>query len=212
MEIDRISGLIKKLRKEKNLTQEELGNLLGVSGKAVSKWERGQSLPDVAIIKKLSDNLGISSDELLQGKINQDKKDNRKKKYKYLLVLLVSVFLVIMMLIIFNHKKEENNIKENNEDTCTLIRTFYIDDIKNSNDENYLYVTLHEYQVVGIFTIKISKVIGKNLEKNNNYEFIFTAPKDYIWESTDTLFNNRKVISIEQTDKVGMEQTSKYYC
>lgn len=206
MEIDKISKLIKKLRKEKKLTQEELGNLIGVSGKAVSKWERGQSLPDVAIIKKLSDNLGISSDELLQGKVNQNKEN---KKINYLLIIL-SVFLLIIMLIIFNYKKEENNLKE--KETCTLIRTFYIDDIKNSNDENYLYVTLHEYQVEGVFTIKISKVIGKELEKNDNYEFTFTTPKDYMWETTDKLFNNREIISIEKTDKVGMEQTSKYYC
>ena len=203
MEIDK---LIKKLRKEKKLTQEELGNLIGVSGKAVSKWERGQSLPDVAIIKKLSDNLGISSDELLQGKVNQNKEN---KKINYLLIIL-SVFLLIIMLIIFNYKKEENNLKE--KETCTLIRTFYIDDIKNSNDENYLYVTLHEYQVEGVFTIKISKVIGKELEKNDNYEFTFTTPKDYMWETTDELFNNREIISIEKTDKVGIEQTSKYYC
>lgn len=209
MEIDKISKLIKKLRKEKKLTQEELGNLIGVSGKAVSKWERGQSLPDVAIIKKLSDNLGISSDELLQGKVNQNKENNKNKKINYLLIIL-SVFLLIIMLIIFNYKKEENNLKE--KETCTLIRTFYIDDIKNSNDENYLYVTLHEYQVEGVFTIKISKVIGKELEKNNNYEFTFTTPKDYMWENTDKLFNNREIISIEKTDKVGMEQTSKYYC
>ena len=206
MEIDKISKLIKKLRKEKKLTQEELGNLIGVSGKAVSKWERGQSLPDVAIIKKLSDNLGISSDELLQGKVNQNKEN---KKINYLLIIL-SVFLLIIMLIIFNYKKEENNLKE--KETCTLIRTIYIDDIKNSTDENYLYVTLHEYQVEGEFTIKISKVIGKELEKNNNYEFTFTTPKDYMWETTDKLFNNREIISIEKTDKVGMEQTSKYYC
>lgn len=209
MEIDKISKLIKKLRKEKKLTQEELGNLIGVSGKAVSKWERGQSLPDVAIIKKLSDNLGISSDELLQGKVNQNKENNKNKKINYLLIIL-SVFLLIIMLIIFNYKKEENNLKE--KETCTLIRTFYIDDIKNSNDKNYLYVTLHEYQVEGVFTIKISKVIGKALEKNNNYEFTFTTPKDYMWETTDKLFNNREIISIEKTDKVGMEQTSKYYC
>lgn len=209
MEIDKISKLIKKLRKEKKLTQEELGNLIGVSGKAVSKWERGQSLPDVAIIKKLSDNLGISSDELLQGKVNQNKENNKNKKNNYLLIIL-SVFLLIIMLIIFNYKKEENNLKE--KETCTLIRTFYIDDIKNSNDENYLYVTLHEYQVEGVFTIKISKVIGKELEKNNNFEFTFTTPKDYMWETTDKLFNNREIISIEKTDKVGMEQTSKYYC
>lgn len=211
MEIDRISGLIKKLRIEKNLTQEELGNLLGVSGKAVSKWERGESLPDVAIIKKLSDNLGISSDELLQGKVNQNKENNKKKKISYLLILLFSVILVISLLIVFNYNEEKNNLKEK-EEPCNLIRTFYIDDINDSNDKNYLYVTLHEYQVEGVFTIKISKIIGENLEKNNNYEFTFTAPKDYIWESTDKLFDNREIISIEKTYKVGMEQTSKYYC
>ena len=211
MEIDRISGLIKKLRIEKNLTQEELGNLLGVSGKAISKWERGESLPDVAIIKKLSDNLGISSDELLQGKVNQNKENNKKKKISYLLILLFLVILVISLLIVFNNKKEKNNLKEK-EEPCNLIRTFYIDDINDSNDKNYLYVTLHEYQVEGVFTIKISKIIGENLEKNNNYEFTFTAPKDYIWESTDKLFDNRELISIEKTYKVGMEQTSKYYC
>ena len=227
MEIDRISELIKKLRKEKDLTQEELGNLLGVSGKAVSKWERGQSLPDVAIIKKLSDNLGISTDELLQGKMKEKEKESTKKSSKYLLLLLIPLFLIITVILAFNMKKENTKLQENQnielkednnnskeiEDTpCTLIRTFYIDDIRNSNDENYLYITLHEYQVEGVFTIKMSKVIGKDLEENNNYEFTFKTTKDYTWCSADILFNKWQIVSIQKTDKVGMEQTSIYYC
>ena len=64
MEIDRISELIKKLRKEKDLTQEELGNLLGISGKAVSKWERGENLPDILIIKEILGHKSICSTEI----------------------------------------------------------------------------------------------------------------------------------------------------
>ena len=49
----RIGELISKIRKEKNLTQEELGNKLNVSGKSVSKWERGINLPDISILTDL---------------------------------------------------------------------------------------------------------------------------------------------------------------
>ena len=57
--------IIFKLRKEKNMTQKELANLLHVSDKAVSKWERGESYPDVALLPLLSNILGVSIDKLL---------------------------------------------------------------------------------------------------------------------------------------------------
>ena len=72
MEIDKISKLIKKLRKEKKLTQEELGNLIGVSGKAVSKWERGICLMDMSLLKSLSELLGVSINEILNGEKIKD--------------------------------------------------------------------------------------------------------------------------------------------
>ena len=58
----------------------------------------------------------------------------------------------------------------------------------------------------------MSKVIGKDLEENNNYEFTFKTTKDYTWCSADILFNKWQIVSIQKTDKVGMEQTSIYYC
>lgn len=61
-------NIISKIRKEKNMTQKELANLLNVSDKAVSKWERGESYPDVALLPLLSNVLGISIDELLNSK------------------------------------------------------------------------------------------------------------------------------------------------
>lgn len=53
-------------RKKKGLTQDELGEKLGINGKSVSKWERGISLPSYHLLKKLCKILEISSDELLK--------------------------------------------------------------------------------------------------------------------------------------------------
>ncbi len=60
-------AVIKRLRENKKLTQEELAERLHVSGKAVSKWERGQGFPDICLLEPLADALGISVIELLSG-------------------------------------------------------------------------------------------------------------------------------------------------
>ena len=63
---------IKQLRIEKNLTQKELADRLHVTDKAVSKWERGLSLPAVDLLQPLSQALGISVVELLDAQCHQD--------------------------------------------------------------------------------------------------------------------------------------------
>ena len=55
-------------RKEKNLTQEQLAEKLGVSNKTVSKWETGKCMPDYAVVKPLCEELGITVAELMDGK------------------------------------------------------------------------------------------------------------------------------------------------
>lgn len=59
--------LIRKLRKEKNMTQKDIADLLHITDKAVSKWERGLSAPDIALLEPLSKALGISIIELIGG-------------------------------------------------------------------------------------------------------------------------------------------------
>ena len=54
-----------RLRKQRNITQEELGERIGVSGQAVSKWENDASMPDISLLVQLSEILGVSLDELL---------------------------------------------------------------------------------------------------------------------------------------------------
>ena len=62
-----MGALIAKLRKERNMTQKELAAKLGVTDKAVSKWERSLSYPDVTLLLPLADALGITASELLNG-------------------------------------------------------------------------------------------------------------------------------------------------
>lgn len=63
-----ISQKIIELRKAAGLTQEQLGEKLGISGQAVSKWERGEAMPDILILPDLCDVLGTTLDSLLGGK------------------------------------------------------------------------------------------------------------------------------------------------
>ena len=78
-------AVIRKLREDKKMTQEELAGQLFVSSKAVSKWETGQGCPDVSLIEPLAKALGISVIELLSGEdiknINRASNMNRCKFY-----------------------------------------------------------------------------------------------------------------------------------
>ncbi len=63
----KVGGQILSLRKIKGITQNELGERLGVSFQAVSKWERGETLPDTAILSDLADVLETTVDNILRG-------------------------------------------------------------------------------------------------------------------------------------------------
>jgi len=67
MNIEKMGQFISELRKLHQMTQKELAEKLNVSDKAVSKWERGQSCPDIALLSPLSDILGVTIAELLNG-------------------------------------------------------------------------------------------------------------------------------------------------
>lgn len=79
MEKQTLGQKIFELRKAKNMTQLELANQLNITDKAVSKWERDISCPDINTFPKLAEILGVSVDELLQANANAKAEHDEKK-------------------------------------------------------------------------------------------------------------------------------------
>ena len=84
MNQDKTGKFIAKCRRDKNMTQEQLAEKMGVSINAVSKWERGLSFPDVSLYKTLCSELDISIEELINGEKGNSEKDKEKAIYKTL--------------------------------------------------------------------------------------------------------------------------------
>ena len=75
-----LGTMISSLRKDKGMTQLELAEIMGVTDKAVSKWERDLSCPDINSIPKLAEILEISVEDLMQGKTETKEQDTKEKK------------------------------------------------------------------------------------------------------------------------------------
>ena len=75
-----ISKNIVSLRNSENMTQAELAEKLNYSDKAVSKWERGDSLPDVIVIKQIADIFGVTVDSLLTDNDGAPIRENKQKR------------------------------------------------------------------------------------------------------------------------------------
>ena len=72
-------NMIATLRKEKGMTQVELAEQMGVTDKAVSKWERDLSFPDISSIPRLAEIFNMTVDELIQVKSNEKVKEKNNK-------------------------------------------------------------------------------------------------------------------------------------
>ena len=78
-----IGDKILELRRARSLTQEKLGEMLGLSNQAVSKWENGDSMPDILVLPQLCEILGISIDSLLEVPKSMRKEGLMKSLHEY---------------------------------------------------------------------------------------------------------------------------------
>ena len=205
MENENLSKLLITYRKEKNLTQKELGDMLGVSHKTISKWECGNGLPDVLLLNKLSQVLGISVDDLLKGK--RKKENNRKKYMLYITIVLILIFTVI---IIIKYKKDNSSFQVNETYPCIAIGNYYIKLINNSNDENYKYITITVFQMEGVYSIKIPSSIANSLEVGKRYKIALKTKENLANSTPDALFANGEIINIAESKED--EIWTKYSC
>ena len=131
MNQEKIGKLIASCRKKQKLTQEQLAEKLGITYKAVSKWETGKGLPDASIMKDLCSILKITVNELLSGELI-NKEDYNKKIEEYMLeiyrqkeegdkkllkleIIVGFIFITyfIFILLTMNYLVEKNIISEN---------------------------------------------------------------------------------------------------
>ena len=79
MNQQKIGQFIRELRKERELTQEQLAETLGVSGRSVSRWENGVNMPDLDLVIQLADFFEVSMEELFDGEKKEAKMDKGKE-------------------------------------------------------------------------------------------------------------------------------------
>ncbi len=82
-----LGSTITALRKQKGMTQQELADYMGVSDKAVSKWERDQSLPDIYALARLADLFGVTVDQLLGSEPKPTPQEARRERRSAILTI-----------------------------------------------------------------------------------------------------------------------------
>ena len=96
-----IAKNIQKLRQEKGMTQLELAEKINYSDKSVSKWERGESLPDVGVLKAVADLFEVTLDYLVEEEHTQKPvtKETMDKNYRRNCYIItgISIFIVVLM-------------------------------------------------------------------------------------------------------------------
>jgi len=195
MNYETIGKFIQEKRKEKNLTQKELAYKLGVTDKAVSKWERGQGCPDVSILEILSKELGVSILEILKGRIIENEIIKVTEANDYIQETI---------------KYTKNNIKE----TINKIITFLIIAI------SLILLILNIENIINLnkkytydFDTENHQTIKKNVEKiEKNTKIILNNQGIYEKEDynkiCDILNNNLKSI---KNEKIINETGTKKY-
>lgn len=129
MNQEKIGKFIAELRKEKNMTQVDLANKLGITDRAISKWENGRGMPDLSFLKPLCEILDISINELLSGeRLNKkeyqekleeniiktiDYTDTKIKKTKKNFKIILSIIILFVVILVTLFCVDINRMKNN---------------------------------------------------------------------------------------------------
>jgi len=138
MSSEQFAKTIKDLRIKNNLTQKEFADKLGVTYQAVSKWETGKNMPDILLLKEISNIFNVDIDELLTGKKKNDKTNIRI--WIMGLGLLLAVIVIFVTIIINNNSNFEFKTMTSNCDEFTITGSAAYNDKKTSiyiSDVNY---------------------------------------------------------------------------
>ncbi len=150
MNQEEIGKFIAKKRKEKDLTQQELAEKLGVTYQAISKWENGRGMPDYPLFEPLCKELGITTSELLSGGQKDDKTVDyikyKDKKDRRILIYVILSALVIIALLITNQILTYRKFYETNYDKTQVTKLYGEGELFDIN--NMLVITSPEKTIM----------------------------------------------------------------
>lgn len=206
MDYQKVGLLIATLRKEKGLTQKELSDKLGITDRAVSKWERGHGCPDVSLLDDLSRILDVSILEILKGRrldkdeimnnrniiesMNYSKESIKYKIKRYSNITAIVLITAICLMLLFLNLK-----------SMYYMNKTYISDINSESVQKSFNEVEQNINVIknnqGIYsTEEYTKILSfvTGLEKNLDIE------KDRYYVSKDT-YTYKEVLEFYESKK-----------
>lgn len=86
----------------------------------------------------------------------------------------------------------------------TFTQTYHVLNVAESNNENYIYLTLRKFQAEEVETVKVYKSIAADMKVDKNYEFTFKYQKGTVEDNIKSIFQHAQIISIKETGKTGL--------
>ena len=199
----KVGELIKKLRKDNHLTQAEFAEKYGITYQAVSNWEHGKNLPDIALLKQIADDFNVSIDELLGSE-----KKNLKKDNNYLIISVIIAVALIILFIIYLNKHNDFEFKTLSAN-CSNFKIS--GSISYNKDKTSIYInninycdTSNEKEYVKIECILYEKY--NNIEKQigtSNYQSDTTIKlEEYLKNVEFTIDNYDRICKMYTSDNL----------
>lgn len=180
MNAQQTGNLINFLRTKKNLTQKELAEMINVSDKAVSKWERGDGCPDVSIIPALANALGVATDSILEGNLSEEDMNKLypefKKKIKVYDFKRPDKWSREQFRIVWNLFEKIGQQLESEFSTMSKfpvdIRISAVDQLTNIEFQHSIpetcFISEYRYNQMSRYTVEIDPAFGKALLKQDS--------------------------------------------
>ena len=205
---NRLGHIISELRKKKKLTQKEFADKLGISDKAVSRWETGNSYPDLDMLFRISKFFNISFENLLTARMVDDGTDDEltqnifkefrkhSQKVKRIVLAFIIIVIIFVITIIFTNTYNRFKVYQVGIESTTLAAT------------NGIYVETNIKDTLMINNLQIKNVEIKNDDSVSVDLYYIKDKKEHIIHNYSSLDN---IIFTSYQSYIKMKDLSKYF-
>ena len=189
---------IKEIRKQNNLTQKQFADKYNITSQAVSKWENGKNMPDMALIKQISEDFNISLEDMFAAELSSKKKKKYSKIIWGLLTLIIILILCIFINLLINNKSDFNfKTLSSNCDNFQISGNIAYNDKKSS-----IYITnikycgnddFHEYKEIECILYETNKDIDKKISSYRYQDENYITLEDFLQTVTFSVDNYQKI-------------------